>query len=139
MEEYEEVGRNALIAYDATDATAATRGQEQEEGRQSLQIICQKELQTERNELGNPGILKPTSGNAAIRKAKTETRHGVKERSTNLTALRMIARQGADEKSQPEEWKTELLHNLTKEIAQIHKAHNIAMEGQREEMESQRD
>ncbi len=105
MEEYEDVGSNALIAYDgsdatdATDATAATRGgQEQEEGRQILQITYQKELQTERNELGNPGVLKPTSGNAAIQKAKTDTRHGVKERSTNLTALRMIARQGADEK-----------------------------------------
>ncbi len=51
----------------------------------------------------------------------------------------MIARQGADEKSQLGEWKTELLHNLTKEIAQIHKAHNIVMEGQRKEMESQCD
>ena len=51
----------------------------------------------------------------------------------------MIARQGADEKSQLEEWKNNLLQNLTKEIAQIHKAHNNAMEGQREEMERQRD
>ena len=78
MEEYEDVGRNALIAYDATDATTATtattEGQEQEEGRQILQITYQEELQTERNELGNPGVLKPISGNAAIRKAKAETR-----------------------------------------------------------------
>lgn len=50
----------------------------------------------------------------------------------------MIARQGADEKSQLEEWKADLLYKLTGEIAQIHKAHNIEMEAQREEMESQR-
>ena len=51
----------------------------------------------------------------------------------------MIAKKGADEKSQLEEWKTELLHNLTKEIAKIHKAHNNALEAQREEMERQRE
>ena len=132
-------GSDATDATDATAAMAATRGgQEQEAGRQILQIMCQEEQQTERNESGNLGILKPTSGNAAIRKAKTDTRHGVKERSSNLTALKMIARQGADEKSQLEEWKADLLDNLTKEIAQIHKAHNIAMEAQREEMEGQK-
>lgn len=72
-------------------------------------------------------------------KGRAETRHGVKERSTNLAALRLIARQGADEKSQLEGWKTDLLSNLTAEIAQIHKAHKDAMEAQREEMERQRE
>ena len=143
MEEYEDVGRNALIAYDATDATTATtatmEGQEQEAVSQSLQTACQSELETERTQLGNPGVLKPISGNAVIRKAKAETRHGAKDRSSNLAALRMIARQGADEKSQLEEWKAVILDSLTKEIAQIHRVHNNAMEAQREEIENQRE
>ena len=143
MEEYEDVESNALVAYngpDATNATAATTGrQKRDAGRQNLQIMGQEELETERNQLGNPGILKATSGNAAIRKAKAETRHGAKDRPTNLTALRMIARQGADEKSQLEEWKAELLNDLTSEIAQIHKVHNDAMKVQREEIKRQRE
>ncbi len=106
---------------------------------QSLQIACQPELETERNQLGNPGVLKPISGNAGIRKAKAATRHGAKDRSSNLTALKIIARQGADEKSQFEDWKAESLENLTKEIAQIHRVHNNAMEAQREEIENQRE
>ena len=124
MEEYEDVGSNALIAYNATDATDATdattatmEGQMQETGSQSLMITRQLELEMERNQLGNPGVLKPISGNAAIGKAKAETRHGAKERSTNMTALKMIAKQGADEKLQLEDWKTGLLNRLTSEIA----------------------
>ncbi len=143
MEEYEDVGRNALIVYNATDATDATtatmEGHEEEAGSQSLMISRQLEREMEKNQLGNPEVLKATSGNAAKRKAKAETRHGAKERSTGLTALKMIAKQGADEKSQLEEWKTDLLNKLTSEIAQIHKAHNFAMEAQREEMENQRE
>ena len=84
-------------------------------------------------------ILQPVSGNGGRKlKGKAETRHGAKERSTNLTALKLLARQGA-EKSHLEEWKADLLHNLTSEIAQIHKAHNDAMEAQREELERQRE
>ncbi len=104
-----------------------------------LQPTCQSGLEIERNQLGNPGVLKATSGNAAKRKGKAETRLGVKDRSTNLAALKMIARQGADEKSQLEEWKTDLLHNLTKEIAQIHKAHDMAMEAQRSDVHKRTD
>ena len=75
-------------------------------------------------------ILQPVSGNRGRKlKRKAETRHGAKERSTNLTALKLFARQGA-EKSQLEEWKVDLLHNLTSEIAQIHKAHNNTLEVQ---------
>ena len=76
MEEYEDVGSNALIAYnapDATDAAAATTGeQEQEAGRQSRQIMCEEELEMESNELENLGVLKATSGNAAIRTSQLD-------------------------------------------------------------------
>ncbi len=146
MEEYEDLWSNALIAYNATDATDATdattatmEGQMLETGSQSLMITRQLELEMERTQLGNPGVLKPISGNAAIGKAKAETRHGAKEKSINMTALKMIARQGADEKLQLEDWKTGLLNRLISEIAQIHKAHNIAIELQCEEMENQRE
>ena len=37
------------------------------------------------------------------------------------------------------EWKADLLHNLTNEIAQIHKADDNAIEAQREEIERQRE
>ena len=81
-------------------------------------------------------ILQLVSGNGGRKMIeKAETRHGAKERATNLTALRRIARQGAGEKSQLEEWKADLLHNLTNEIAQIHKVHDDAIEAQREEIE----
>ena len=105
MEEYEDIESDALVAYNATggtDATAATtEGQEQDEMNETLQILGIPDLQIERSKLGNTGVLKTTSGNAAKRKAKTETRHGIK--STSLTMLKMIAKQGADEKSQLEE------------------------------------
>ena len=85
-------------------------------------------------------ILQPVSGNGGRKlKGRAETRHVAKEKSTNLAALKLIARQGADEKSQLEEWKTDLLSNLTAEIAQIHKVHEDAMEAQREEIERQRE
>lgn len=50
---------------------------------------------------------------------------------------RLIAQQGADEKSQLEEWKADLLHihNLTSEIAQIYKAHDNEMEAQCEQFQ----
>lgn len=86
MEEYEDVGSNALIAYDAT--TATMEGQVQETGSQSLLITRQFELEMEKNQLGNPGVLKAISGNAAKWKAKAETRHGAKERSTSWPRLR---------------------------------------------------
>lgn len=71
-------------------------------------------------------------------RGRVETRHGAKER-TSMPALKLIARQGADEKSHLKEWKADLLNNLTAEISQIHKVHEEAMEVQREEMEKQRE
>ena len=75
-------------------------------------------------------ILQPVTGNSKSRKTKgkAETRRGVKVRSTNLTALKMIARQGADEKSQLEEWKAGLMNDRATEISQLHKMHEEAME-----------
>ena len=84
-------------------------------------------------------ILQPVSGNGAGRKAKskTETRHGGKERPSNITALKMIAKQGADEKAQLKEWKAELITTLANEIVQLQRAHGEAVEAQYQEMEKQ--
>lgn len=56
-----------------------------------------------------------------------------------MTALKMIARQGADENSHLEECKAGPMNDLATEISQLHKMHEEAMEVQREEMEKQRD
>lgn len=82
----------------------------------------------EKNQLENSRVLKPISGNVVIRKVKTKTSHDGKERSTNMTSLKMIVKQGIDKKLQIKDWKTSLLNRLTSEIAQIYKAYNIAME-----------
>lgn len=74
-------------------------------------------------------ILQPVSGNGGrTLKGGVERRHGAKERSIKLTALKFFARQGIEyvEKPQLEEWKAELFHNLTSEVAQIHNSHNDA-------------
>ncbi|MCJ1348776.1 hypothetical protein MMC31_007009 [Peltigera leucophlebia] len=76
-------------------------------------------------------ILQPVSGSGAGRKAKgkAEARHGGKERPSSITALKLIAKQGADEKAQLEEWKAELMAILASEIKQLQDAHGEAVEG----------
>ena len=96
MEEYEDVGSNALIAYNASDATdatdATTGGQEQEAERQSLQIMGQSELETEKNDLGSPGVLKATSGNSAKRwKMRQKTRAITRAGKSAEAAIKQIA------------------------------------------------
>ncbi len=69
-------------------------------------------------ELNQATILQPVSGNRAGRKAKAkiETRQGGKERLGNITALNLIAKQGADEKAQLEEWKANLMAKFASEL-----------------------
>ncbi len=121
----------------ADNATDEVNYYEIEEGDDSQQT---KYITWPENADDNQGsILQPVSGNGGRKlKRRVETRHGAKER-TNLAALKLIARKGGDEKSQLEEWKTDLLNHLTAEISQIHKMHGRSKEGQREEMENQRE
>lgn len=106
---YKDVGSNSLIAYNvtgttnATDVTTATlERQMQETKSQSLMITSQLELEIKRNKLGNCRVLKLINRNRVIGKAKVRTQYDVKERSTNMTVLKMIAKQEADEKLQLE-------------------------------------
>ena len=102
-----------------------------------IQITGMLDLEIERRKLRNTGVLKTTSGNVAKQKSKTETRHSTKG-STSLTALKMIAKQGTDEKSLLELWKTDLLDKLTTKIARIYKIDNIVMEARRKEIKGQK-
>ena len=98
MEEYEDVESNALVAYDASDATEATaatmKGQKQEIESQSLLNARQLELEIERNQLGNLGILKATSGNTVKRwKMRQETRAITRAGKLAEAAIKQIATQ----------------------------------------------
>ena len=70
------------------------------------------------------------SGNGAGRKTKSkaETRLGAKERPRRITALKLITRQGADEKVELEEWKKGVIIKLASDLAQLQKGHIEAME-----------
>ena len=137
MEEYEDVGSNALVAYDASDATEATaatmEGQEQEVGSQSLLIARQLELEIERNQLGNPGVLKATSGNTAKRwKMRQETRATTRAGKSAEAAIKQIATQKLQtEKERMREWKQVIIQEVARELHAIRQAHEEAMEGQR--------
>lgn len=123
------------MAGNANDEVDLYETEEGDHTQQTKYIMWPEE---EENDNQRP-ILQPVSGNGGRKlKGRVETRHGGKERSGNLTALKLFARQGK-EKSQLEEWKADLLQNLTSEIAQIHKAHNDSMEAQREEIERQQE
>ncbi len=73
-----------------------------EEVMQSWPMMRQMDRETELNQAT---ILQSVNGNGEGRKAKakTETRHGGKERPGNITAVKLIAKQGADEKAQLDE------------------------------------
>lgn len=134
MEEYEDVGSNALIAYNATDATdTTTEGQEQEAGRQSRQIMGQPELETEEIGLGNLGVLKATSGNAAKRwKMRQETRATTRAGKSAEAAIKQIATQKLQaEKEKMREWKQFVMQEVVRELHVTKKAHEEAMEAQR--------
>lgn len=75
-------------------------------------------------------ILEPVSGNGEGRKTKSkaETHLAAKERPRSITALKLIAIQGADEKVQLEEWKKEVIIKLASDLAQLQKGHSEAME-----------
>ncbi len=120
----------------ATDERSHHEFEEGEDGQQTRLIMWQGQEVDE----SQRSILQPVSGNGGRKlRGKAETPHGAKERSASLAALKLMVRKGADEKSHLEEWKADLLSNLTAEISQIHKAHEDAMEAQREEMERQRE
>lgn len=117
------------------DAAHLNHEVELEDPRQSRMITRQMDQEIDCHQ-----VLQPVGGNGAGRKGKgkVEARHSAKDRPTSITALKLIAKQGANDKAQLEEWKEELMAKLTSEVVQLQKAHKEAMEAQYQEIKRQR-
>lgn len=92
----------------------------------------QPELETEEIGLGNHGVLKATSGNAAKRwKMRQETRATTRAKSAEA-AIKQIATQKLQaEKEKMREWKQFVMQEVVRELHVTKKAHEEAMEAQR--------
>lgn len=130
MEVYEDIESDAL---DVPNATTGIEGKENEVGSRKGQGIRQTTIA---NRPGNAGIFKAANG--ARGKRKIETRQSVKDQPVSITALKLIAKQGADEKAELEQWIEEFVVKLTYEVAQLRKAHEETMQAQYQETENQR-
>lgn len=98
MEEYEDVEGNALIAYEGSDAfdanAATTGGQGDGVDGQDLQVTRQLMLEMEKSQLGTPGVLRATSGNAGKRlKLRQETRATSRAGKSAEATIKNIATQ----------------------------------------------
>lgn len=84
----------------ATDEAAHLNHEVEAEDPRQLRIITRQMDQ----ELDCHQVLQPVSGNGAGRKGKgkIETSRSAKDRPTSITALKLIAKQGDDEKVQLE-------------------------------------
>ena len=107
MEEYNDWENNTPNTPHALDALiTTTRGyfhhKTEREGEDSQQT---RYITWPGQEAEKSLILQPVAGNSKSQKIKRKikTRHSVKERTISIAALKMIAQQGADEKSQLEE------------------------------------
>ena len=130
MEEYEDVENDASGASGAT----ATAGHEHDVLHQALQIARQLELESERNQSANLGVLKATSGNATKRlKMRQETRAATRTTKTAEAAMKQIATQELQvEKGRMQEWKQNVMLEVTRELQVIKQAQEVVMEAQRE-------
>lgn len=101
-------------------------GQEQGPVNQKLQINCQPELQIERNQSGNPGVLQTTSGNAAKRRATTRA-----EKSAEAAIKQIATRKLYSEKERIREWKQVVMQEVARQIQTIKQAYEEEIEAQR--------
>lgn len=88
------------------DATTNIEGKENEIGSRKGRKIRQAVVG---NRSGHAEIFKAAGGV----KGKIETRQTAKDRPTSITALKLIAKQGADEKAQLEQWEEGFVVKLT--------------------------
>ncbi len=95
MEEYEDIEGDAFDAFDASDAPNATTTsgrQENEVTSQNRRMIRQLDVGLEGKLVGNPGVLKATSGNMAKRhKMRQETRATTRVGKTAEAAVKQLA------------------------------------------------
>ncbi len=119
---------------DATNATAATtEGQGQEVLSQDLHITRQLGLEIARNQLGNPGVLKATSGNAGKRlKIRQETRAATRAGKSAEAAIKQLAAQKIQaEKEKMQEWKEIVMQEVAQELQIIRQTYGEEFEKQR--------
>lgn len=130
MEVYEDLEIDAPDVPNAPNATTNMEEKENETRSRKRQGTRQIAVG---NRSGSAGILKAAGG-----KGKIEMRHSAKDRSASITALKLIAKQGAGEKAQLDQWKKDFVVKITYEMSQLQKAHKEAMQVQYREMENQR-
>ena len=135
MEGYDDVENDAFDAYnDAT--TGAAGGQEHEEPRHNLQMVChiEEEEEADRNQLVDMGVFKPTSGNATKRlRMRQETRETTRAGKTAEATLKQVAtREFQAEKGKMQIWKLLIMEEVAHELQAIKRAHVESVEAQRE-------
>lgn len=101
---------------------------------QTLQIARQLELESEGNQSANLGTLKATSGNTTKRlKMRQETRVATRATETTEAAMKQIATQELQfEKGRMQEWKQNVILEVTREFQVIKQAHEEVIEAQSE-------
>ncbi len=127
---YEDLENDAPVAPNAPNATTNIEGKENEIGSRKRQGTRQIAVG---NRSGNAGVLKAAGG-----KGKLETRQSAKDRPASITALKLIAKQGADEKAELEQWKEDFVARIACEMTQLRETHEETMQAQYREMENQR-
>lgn len=111
-------GDDGLDGLDATATNATAEGHEHEALSQTEQTMRQLEVESERNRLGNPGVLKAISGNAAKRlKMRQETRVTTRSGKTVEAPVKQIATQELQvDKARMEEWEQNVMLEVAHEL-----------------------
>lgn len=133
MEEYEGIENDAPDARDALNATARTSttgGQELELWSPAGEIMYQKGVESEGNQLDNAGVLRASSGNSTKRqKSRVLTRA---EKSAEAAMRQFAAQERQAEKEKMKEWKDKVMQEMTRELHIIRQTHEEEMEAQRQ-------
>ena len=110
MEKYEKIENNAPNSFDAFDAPATTitpGGHKYGTLSQTGQIMYKGGVESEKNQLGNVGVLRATSGNATKRlKSRVTTRAG---KSAEAAIKKFVTQELQVEKDKMQGWKENVM------------------------------
>lgn len=99
---------------------------------QAGQTMRQMEGELERNQAGNAGVLKATSGNATKRlKMRQETRITTRAGKSAEAAKQLATQELQAEKGRLQEWKENVMQEVASELQVIKQTQEEAMEAQR--------
>ena len=139
MEVYNEVENDAGDAY-PHDATA-TAGHEHEEPNYSMQMVrhIEEEKDADRGDLVDMGVLKPTSGNATKRLRTRQEMRGTTRtittragKSAEAVIKQLASQELQGEKEKMEGWKAIVMQEVARELQDIRRAQEEAIEAQRQ-------